>query len=142
MAGQRKNMKNKKNGFTHTLSSKVSGFTLIELLVVIAIIGILATVIMISVSGSKDKAKVSAFKSEVGNLSKAFIIACQDGRLGPLNLPISANVKTFTPTIGASVDITDACFINSNIFEVKITATNGSNCTSIITQDGTTYTGC
>lgn len=43
------------------------GFTLIELLVVIAIIGILATVVIASISGSRGKGKDTAVKSDLGS---------------------------------------------------------------------------
>lgn len=48
-----------------------SGFTLIELLVVISIIGILASVILISLTGVRQKAKDSKIKSEVYGIKLA-----------------------------------------------------------------------
>ena len=48
-----------------------SGFTLIELLIVIVILGILAAIVVFSVSGITDRGKSSACKSDVATVTTA-----------------------------------------------------------------------
>ncbi|OGZ71398.1 MAG: hypothetical protein A2904_01885, partial [Candidatus Staskawiczbacteria bacterium RIFCSPLOWO2_01_FULL_33_9] len=47
------------------------GFTLIELLVVIAIIGILASVLLVNLATTRNKAKDSAIKLEMAQIRTA-----------------------------------------------------------------------
>jgi len=60
------------------LNKKNKGFTLIELLVVIAIIGILSSVVMVSLSEARAKARDAQRMSDVEEISKALLLFASD----------------------------------------------------------------
>jgi len=64
------------------LKKKAKGFTLIELLVVIAIIGILSSIVLVSVNSARNKAKDAAVKSNLANLRVAAELFYDDTATG------------------------------------------------------------
>ena len=61
------------------------GFTLIELMVVLAIIGVLAALIVPNVLGRADEARVTAARTDVGNLMQALKLYRLDNQRYPSN---------------------------------------------------------
>ncbi|MBX4192073.1 prepilin-type N-terminal cleavage/methylation domain-containing protein [Candidatus Parcubacteria bacterium] len=74
---------------------KTRGFTLIELLVVIAIIGILASVIIANVSGSKSKGRDAKRVADIKNIQVALELYYNDNGFYPLT--VVSMVPTYIP---------------------------------------------
>ena len=79
------------------------GFTLIELMVVLAIIGILAALVVPNVLGRADDARVTAARTDVGNLMQALKLykldnqRCPTGEQGLQALVARPSIGTGVP---------------------------------------------
>lgn len=68
------------------LSIKQRAFTLIELLVVIAIIGILASLVLVSLSGTRSKARDAVRKSDLSQIKRALELYNSDNGSYPTTM--------------------------------------------------------
>lgn len=81
------------------------GFTLIELLIVIAIIGILATIVVVSLRGASDKARNAKIITDVTQIRKITEDMYVQSFNGYSNLCSGATLNTTDPNYGKSLEM-------------------------------------
>jgi prepilin-type N-terminal cleavage/methylation domain-containing protein len=117
--------------YIKTKSLRLSGFTLIELLVVVAIIGILATVVIASLSQARERARIARTQSDLTQMRIVIVSAQIFTNQTVLEMTGAANPGTFNNCPGgtdlSTLSTSHVCVVSwRNAIDAIVTEDGGS----------------
>jgi uncharacterized RDD family membrane protein YckC len=116
--------------------NKVWIIVVVLIFVLITVVGILAAIVLVSLSSAKQKAKESSFKAETSSIITAMMIACEDRAISVSDL---GSPKYFNPNVAIKTLVQDCGPSGSGSFSITI---NGINEMSSYSAVCTESSGC
>ncbi|NTW14299.1 MAG: type II secretion system protein [Candidatus Moranbacteria bacterium] len=126
----------------------LQAFTLIELLIVISIIGILASIVLVSLAGARQRASIAVFKQQANSFKTAMVNMCDTNMLSNV-ADIMAVIPSGALPDGITFSNGDIVSLNcgptgSAVFRINVHSTHlTTECIGTVEQTGVTnWVGC
>jgi uncharacterized RDD family membrane protein YckC len=125
----------------------IIGIILVVIFVVIVVLGLMASIVLMSLGGAREKAGVAEFKSSALSLAPALILACDEDVLTQsiINNYVMGSKYLDIKTLKFTAGTTDAdCGPGGNgKFSFTIDSKGLTmKCTASVTDKGVTFNGC
>lgn len=131
-----------KDSNTKMSKGAIIGIIVAICLFFVVIFGILASIVLVSLSSARDKASVAAFKAEAMSLSAGAIAACEEEVLSQNN-PADTSKYLSERNFITGTKPTDCGPNGSGEFRFVVDSIGLSEkCTATVTNQETTFEGC